>query len=119
MYTSSSRLLGKIQVSPESTVKDIKAQVAQLNKKLYPERQSVRCDIKDQNRKDNVTVSSLGLSNGSKIYIKDLGPQISYRTVFILEYLGPLVLYIIVATRPWILYGDKAGGAYPFSATAR
>lgn len=100
-------------------MKDIKAEVAKLNKKLSTDRQSVRLDLKDKDRKDNITISSLGLSSGSKIYIKDLGPQISWRTVFILEYLGPLVLYVIVATRPWIFYGDKAGSEFPFTFTAR
>lgn len=119
VYTPSGRHLGKIQVFPETTVKDIKSEVFKLNKKLSPSRQSLRLDVRDKDRKDSVTVSSLGLSNGSKIYIKDLGPQISWRTVFVLEYLGPLVLYIIVATRPWIFYGDKAGTAYPFSTTAK
>lgn len=119
MYTTSNRHIGKIKVSPESTVKDIKAEVAKLNKKLKPERQSIRANLKDKDRKDSSSVSSLGVSSGSKIYVKDLGPQISWRTVFVLEYLGPLVLYIIVATRPWIFYGDKAGSAYPFTTTAR
>lgn len=53
------------------------------------------------------------------MYIKDLGPQISYRTVFILEYLGPLVLYACLATRPWLFYGDKGGNALEFSTTAQ
>lgn len=119
VYTTSNRHIGKIQVSSENTVKDIKAEVAKLNKKLSPDRQSVRLDLRDKDRKDSATVASLGVSNGSKIYIKDLGPQISWRTVFVLEYLGPLVLYLIVATRPWIFYGDKAGSAYPFTLTAR
>lgn len=115
----SGRQIGKIQVSLDSTVKEIKVEVAKLNKTLTPQRQSVRLDLRDKDRKDSATVSSLGLSDGSKIYIKDLGPQISWRTVFVLEYLGPLVLYVIVATRPWIFYGDKAGRAYPFTITAR
>ena len=30
-----------------------------------------------------------------KIYVKNLGPQISYRTVYIIEYLGPLIFTIL------------------------
>lgn len=119
VYTTSNRHLGKIQVASEATVKDIKIAVAKLNKKLSIERQSLRLDLRDKDRKDSATVASLGVANGGKIYIKDLGPQISWRTVFILEYLGPLVLYVIVATRPWIFYGDKAGSAVAFTTTAR
>lgn len=118
VYSTKNSFLGKIEVPPSATVKDIKVQVAKLNPKLNVDRQSVRLDLKDKDKKDSTTISSLGLKSSSNIYIKDLGPQISWRTVFILEYLGPLVLYIIVATRPWIFYGDKSGDAYPFSNCA-
>lgn len=117
-YTTTNRQLGKIEVPPTATVKDIKVQVAKLNPKLNVDRQSLRLDLKDKDRKDTLTVSNLGLKNNSNVYIKDLGPQISWRTVFVLEYLGPLVVYLIVATRPWVFYGDKGGDAYPFSTSA-
>ncbi len=35
------------------------------------------------------------LSGISSVFFKDLGPQIGYRTVFILEYLGPLGNYFL------------------------
>jgi very-long-chain enoyl-CoA reductase len=42
------------------------------------------------------TVRSTGLRNQSTIYVKDLGPQIAWRTVFIVEYLGPLLIHPLV-----------------------
>ena len=37
-----------------------------------------------------------GVSDSETIfYLKDIGPQINYRLVYILEYLGPLVFSII------------------------
>ena len=39
-------------------------------------------------------------------YFKDLGPQISWKTVFLVEYAGPLILYLWIYQRPWIFYGD-------------
>ncbi|KAA8648755.1 trans-2-enoyl-CoA reductase (NADPH) TSC13 [Aspergillus tanneri] len=37
-------------------------------------------------------VEQTGLREMSVIHVKDLGPQISWRTVFIIEYLGPLLI---------------------------
>ncbi|KAJ5762428.1 uncharacterized protein N7511_005810 [Penicillium nucicola] len=38
------------------------------------------------------TIDETGLRNSSVIHVKDLGPQIAWRTVFIIEYLGPLLI---------------------------
>lgn len=53
--------------------------------------------------KDDLTIPNL--ESLRKVYVKDLGPQIGWNTVFLLEYAGPLFIYAAVATRPWILYG--------------
>ena len=56
----------------------------------------------------STTVISTGLRNQSTIYIKDLGPQISWLTVFIIEYLGPLLIHpIFYYLRPYI-FGKSA-----------
>lgn len=42
----------------------------------------------------------------STIYVKDLGPQIAWRTVFLVEYLGPILIHVLVfALRPYIYPG--------------
>ncbi|KAL9614054.1 MAG: hypothetical protein Q9204_008856, partial [Flavoplaca sp. TL-2023a] len=55
----------------------------------------------------SLPVSETGLRDGSSIYVKDLGPQISWRLVFILEYLGPLLihpfLYVLLPNPPSFL----------------
>lgn len=37
---------------------------------------------------------------------RDLGPQIAWKTVFLLEYAGPLFIYPLFYCRPSILYGS-------------
>ncbi|KAF3008624.1 3-oxo-5a-steroid 4- dehydrogenase [Curvularia kusanoi] len=55
-----------------------------------------------------VTVHETGLRNKSAVDVKDLGPQISWRTVFIVEYLGPLLIHpLMYLARPYI-YGTDA-----------
>ena len=42
------------------------------------------------------------------LYFKDLGPQIGWSTVFLAEYFGPLVCYLITYLRPQLIYGALA-----------
>ncbi|KAI4201688.1 MAG: hypothetical protein LQ350_003042 [Teloschistes chrysophthalmus] len=41
----------------------------------------------------SVSISDTGLRDGSSIYVKDLGPQISWRLVYLIEYTGPLLIH--------------------------
>lgn len=66
---------------------------------------------------DSETLTTLNVKNGDKIYIKDLGPQIGWKTVFLAEYAGPLVCYLIVYSRPTIFYGDTLNA--PISLTTQ
>lgn len=40
--------------------------------------------------------SDEGLINEKEVYVKDLGPQIGYRTVFMIEYFGPILVHYLV-----------------------
>lgn len=95
-------------LSSSSTIKEVKAGVAKNKKSLYPDRQSIRLEAKGKTLKDDDTLQSLGVKNNGKLYLKDLGPQIGWTTVFLAEYAGPLVIYLYVYQRPWIFYGDLA-----------
>uniref|UniRef100_A0A0A9YK63 very-long-chain enoyl-CoA reductase n=1 Tax=Lygus hesperus TaxID=30085 RepID=A0A0A9YK63_LYGHE len=117
LSTSGSRPVCTVDnLSQSSCIKDVKKGIYSQKKKLYPDRQSIRLEAKGKSLNDEESLSSLGLKNGSKLYLKDLGPQIGWTTVFLAEYAGPLVIYLYVYGRPWIFYGDTSGA--PVSTTA-
>lgn len=74
----------------------------------------LRLEPKGKALKDEDTLSTLGVQSGGKIFLKDLGPQIGWDTVFLAEYAGPLVVYLWFYTRPWIFYGEGAS-AKPYA----
>ncbi|XP_054158091.1 probable very-long-chain enoyl-CoA reductase art-1 [Oppia nitens] len=96
-------------ISPNSTVGDIKKAIYRQRRSLYPERQALRSEPRGKALKDDVQLKTLDLQNGRNLYIKDLGPQIGWSTVFICEYAGPLFAYLLSYTRPAWLYGHNAG----------
>jgi len=104
-------------LSPESTIRDVKEGVRKQKKSLYPERQSLRMEAKGKSLKDEESLGSLGMKNGGRLFLKDLGPQIGWSTVFLAEYAGPLAIYLWIYQRPWVFYGD-AGALTPVSTTA-
>jgi very-long-chain enoyl-CoA reductase len=76
-----------------------------LKKSLHPDRQALQLETRGKTLKDDESLKSLGLKSGSKLYVKDRGPQIGWKTVFLAEYAGPLVLYLWMYKRPWLFYG--------------
>lgn len=56
-----------------------------------------------------------GLKDGDKVFFKDLGPQVSYRTVFVVEYAGPLVIMLLYAMRPSFIYGNVTRTNYGYT----
>ncbi|KAI9838714.1 MAG: 3-oxo-5a-steroid 4- dehydrogenase [Thelocarpon superellum] len=59
-----------------------------------------------------VSIVHTGLRDHSVIYVKDLGPQIAWRTVFVIEYLGPLIFHpLFYYLRP-LIYGTTTAPSY-------
>ena len=55
-----------------------------------------RVSIETSNGWQQLTVDSFPLpSNVNKLQVKDLGPQIAWKSVFILEYAGPIVIHTL------------------------
>ncbi|XP_054278523.1 probable very-long-chain enoyl-CoA reductase art-1 [Macrosteles quadrilineatus] len=105
--TSGNKPIGTLDtLRNSSTIKDVKRGVQRLKSNLYPDRQSIRLEAKGKTLKEDETLQSLGLKSGGKLYVKDLGPQIGWVTVFLAEYAGPLFIYLWFYQRPWLFYGD-------------
>lgn len=102
----SSKYIANLSVEPSTTIREIKEELFKTNKADHIHRQCLRLEAKGKALSDSETVKSLSLSDGDNLYFKDLGPQISWKTVFLVEYAGPLFLYLWIYQRPWILYGD-------------
>eukprot|EP00605_Chrysophyceae_sp_TOSAG23-4_P000071 GSChrysophyteH1.ASY1.ANO1.73.1 assembled CDS len=57
---------------------------------------------------DSASLASVKVTSKTLVEWKDLGPQIGYRTVFYLEYLGPMVFVALYALFPGLIYGEGA-----------
>jgi len=107
--STSGKHITNIGSIPETaTILDIKNQIHEAKKGPYAGRQMLRPEPRGKPLKDTDTVVKAGLKNGSKVYLKDLGPQIGWSTVFLAEYAGPLFVYLWFYTRPYIFYGEGA-----------
>eukprot|EP00761_Pharyngomonas_kirbyi_P012315 gb/GECH01012342.1/.p1 GENE.gb/GECH01012342.1/~~gb/GECH01012342.1/.p1 ORF type:complete len:304 (+),score=39.89 gb/GECH01012342.1/:1-912(+) len=63
------------------------------------------------------TLSSHGINDGDSLIVKDLGPQVSYQTVFISEYAWPFIAYPIFYFFPNLFYSQESEH-HPFQMIA-
>lgn len=99
-----------VSLNNEATVQDLKTAYAKLSKKSIHRLSFKIGDSKDAIRLDDdkKSLTSYGIKSGASLNFKDLGPQIGYRLVFIVEYLGPLLFVLFYASRPAFIYGANA-----------
>lgn len=91
-----------------TTVEEIKQAYHKIKPKLYPARQLFKREQNGKPLSDEDTLRSLGFESEAKLYLKDLGPQVGWKTVFLTEYAGPLFVYLLFYLRPSFIYGTDA-----------
>ncbi|KAI8390107.1 3-oxo-5-alpha-steroid 4-dehydrogenase-domain-containing protein [Blakeslea trispora] len=74
--------------------------------KYYPDRQRLTTEDKKALDVDK-TLKEQGITEETTVYFKDLGPQIGWRTVFMIEYAGPLVIHPIFYYLSQLVYGSS------------
>eukprot|EP01055_Gregarina_sp_Pseudo9_P004447 Gregarina_sp_Pseudo_9__4446@NODE_45_length_5109_cov_42_945957_g42_i0_p2_GENE_NODE_45_length_5109_cov_42_945957_g42_i0NODE_45_length_5109_cov_42_945957_g42_i0_p2_ORF_typecomplete_len293_score2_56Steroid_dh/PF02544_16/2_7e41ubiquitin/PF00240_23/0_14ubiquitin/PF00240_23/1_2e04_NODE_45_length_5109_cov_42_945957_g42_i05031381 len=107
VHKRNGKFLGTLTVAEDATLEEFKLEFDRQFH-YYPERQ--RYTVKDPRGpvvKDGKLIDS-GVEDNSVIFFKDLGVQISWRLVFVLEYMGPLIVFPICYCFPQYVYGQKA-----------
>uniref|UniRef100_A0A0G4HUS2 Ubiquitin-like domain-containing protein n=1 Tax=Chromera velia CCMP2878 TaxID=1169474 RepID=A0A0G4HUS2_9ALVE len=97
--------MGTFTVTASTTAAQFKDMFHSSNKKFYPTRQRFTVNEARGTALGDGPLSSFGVKDGSVLYFKDLGPQISWKLVFLVEYFGPLWIFPLFMYAPGIVYG--------------
>ncbi|KAI3777970.1 hypothetical protein L2E82_06881 [Cichorium intybus] len=103
---------GDLVLDSDATVADLQEAIHQRIKKYYPSRQRLTLPLPPDSKTKPIVLQhnkflkeyTKGNSDNITVVFKDLGPQVSYRTLFFFEYLGPLILYPIFYYLPVYQY---------------
>ncbi|KDN53015.1 hypothetical protein K437DRAFT_219683 [Tilletiaria anomala UBC 951] len=89
------------------TVADLKAAINDKVGYLSPSRQRLTNSDNKPLLDDDKQLNSGGVVPGDTIQLKDLGPQIAWKTVFLTEYFGPLFIHPLIYLYGPAIYGKN------------
>lgn len=81
----------QVHLPDDATLGSLKTGIAHLVPKLTLHRQRLTNSENKPLLGDEKRLEDLGVKSGQVLQVKDLGPQISWRTVFLVEYVRPLL----------------------------
>nr|BAN65910.1 3-oxo-5-alpha-steroid 4-dehydrogenase family protein [Babesia bovis] len=100
---SNGAFIERISIADDATVDDLR-QLFYEKFHFYPQRQQWSVNAADGVKLVENRLSDYGITDDTSLYSKDLGVQISWRLVFFLEYLGPLLILPLLYHFPGIFY---------------
>jgi very-long-chain enoyl-CoA reductase len=89
----------------DATIADVKSAIAREFPGFYLDRQKITLKDSKNILADDITLKVAGVAEGGELSVKDLGPQISWKTVFMVEYAGPLFIHPVIYYFPKMFYG--------------
>ncbi|XP_015677753.1 trans-2,3-enoyl-CoA reductase-like [Protobothrops mucrosquamatus] len=95
------------KMPPSSTLLDVKHKFHKICPQWYPSRIGLRLEPNGPYLKDSVNIKSLAASSIITLYFTDMGQQVSWITVFLTEYTGPLLIYLLFYFRFSTIYDAK------------
>jgi len=101
--------MGTYDVSLQWSVPTFKAFFQSKQPKYHPDRMyfTIGDDPNKITLRQNSLLSEYPIKNGSVITFKYLGMQIAWRTVFMIEYFGPILMHTLCFGFPNLVYGQS------------
>ncbi|XP_051875857.1 trans-2,3-enoyl-CoA reductase-like [Pristis pectinata] len=89
---------------PSFSIADVKHKFYKTCPQWYPSRVGLQLESNGPLLKETKVIKSLAASSIITLYFRDLGTQINWTTVFLTEYTGPLLIYLLFYFRLPNLY---------------